>query len=141
MDRRRFLIATGTAFTALIASRCIARPSAHVPDSGVQGYGPLQPDPHAVLDLPEGFHYRVLSQLGDPMNDGATVPDKADGMGCFALGEDEIVLVRNHELVPTDDAGGAIAHGFGTRNGEIVPGGTTHLVLDAQTLDVRRQFA
>lgn len=93
-----------------------------------------------MLDLPEGFSYRVLSSLGDAMDDGGTVPDKADGMGCLDLGNGEIVLVRNHELIPSDDSGGPIARGFGTRNGEIVPGGTTNIVLDAQTLAVKRQF-
>lgn len=109
------------------------------------GYGPLVPDPNGMLDLPEGFSYRLISSLGDAMDNGGTVPDKADGMGCLDLGpgpdgKPEIVLVRNHELVPSDDAGGPIAHGFGTRNGEIVPGGTTNIVLDAETLEVKRQF-
>ena len=52
----------------------------------------------------------------------------------------KFVLVRNHELVPSDDAGGEIAHGFGTHNGNIVPGGTTNIVLDAETLAVKREF-
>ena len=104
------------------------------------GYGALQPDPAGLLDLPEGFSYRVISRLGDAMDDGGTVPDKADGMGCFDLGNGEIALVRNHELVPSDDAGGPIAMGFGRRNGAIVPGGTTTIVLDAATLAVKRQF-
>ena len=74
------------------------------------------------------------------MSDGGRVPDKADGMGCLALGDGELVLVRNHELVPTDGSGGVIAHGFGTHKGTIVPGGTTNIVLDAATLAVKRQF-
>ncbi|ODS61085.1 MAG: phosphatase [Erythrobacter sp. SCN 68-10] len=93
-----------------------------------------------MLDLPQGFSYRVISSLGDAMDDGGTVPDKADGMGCFALGGGEIALVRNHELTQRDDAGGPIAHGFGTANGVVVPGGTTTLVLDAETLALKRQF-
>jgi len=140
-NRRQFLSATGTAFAALVASGCMARGTALASDtSGAAGYGPLVPDPAGVLDLPEGFSYRVLSSLGDAMTDGGTVPDKADGMGCLPLGNGEIVLVRNHELLPTDDTGGPIAHGFGTHNGNIVPGGTTNIVLDAETLEVKRQF-
>lgn len=112
-----------------------------VPESNdFTGYGALVPDPAGLLDLPEGFSYRVVSRLGDAMSDGGTVPDKADGMGCIPIGNGEIALVRNHELVPTDDAGGTIAKGFGKRNGEIVPGGTTTIVLDAATLAVKRQF-
>ncbi|MEO1046088.1 MAG: alkaline phosphatase PhoX [Pseudomonadota bacterium] len=140
-DRRAFLSATGSAFAALLASGCMARGATLSAESPLRtSYGPLVPDPAGILDLPPGFSYHVLSSLGDAMGDGATVPDKADGMGCFDLGNGEIALVRNHELIPTDDTGGPIAHGFGTRNGEIVPGGTTNIVLDAQTLAIKRQF-
>lgn len=140
-NRRQFLSATGTAFAALLASGCMTRGASQLAGSGVfTGYGPLIPDPNGLLDLPRGFSYRIISSLGDAMSDGGTVPDKADGMGCFDIGNGEIALVRNHELVPTDDAGGPIAKGFGTRNGAIVPGGTTNIVLDAETLEVKRQF-
>lgn len=145
-DRRRFLGVTATAFAALAASGCVTRgtPAASAASrsaaSGFTGYGALVPDPAGLLDLPEGFSYRVISRLGDAMDDGGTVPDRADGMGCFDLGNGEIALVRNHELQPRHDAGGPIAKGFGKRNGEYVPGGTTTIVLDAATLQVKRQF-
>ena len=103
-------------------------------------YGALQPDPEGLLDLPENFIYRVISSLGDRMSDGASVPDKADGMGCFDLGDGQLALVRNHELVSTDDSGGAFAMGFGSKDGGFVPGGTTHVILDAKTLTVSDQF-
>ena len=144
-DRRRFLGATASAFAGLAASGCmtsgegrLARAPAK-PDS-FAGYGPLRPDPAGLIDLPEGFTYRVLSRLGDPMDDGGTVPDRADGMGCFDLGRGEIALVRNHELQPQHDAGGPIAKGFGRKDGVFVPGGTTTVVLDAASLAVKRQF-
>ena len=146
-DRRIFLQSTAGAFAALTASGCMTSNSAQ---SGVRtggavqsdftGYGPLIEDPKGLLDLPEGFSYRVISRLGDAMDDGGVVPDKADGMGCFDLGNGEIALVRNHELVPGDGAGGPIASGFGRRDGDFVPGGTTTIVLDASTLAVKRQF-
>lgn len=140
-NRRQFLTATGTAFAALIASGCVARSaSIGMSDPSFAGYGPLISDPEGLLDLPEGFSYRLISSLGDSMTGGGTVPDKADGMGCLDLGNNELVLVRNHELIPSDESGGAIAHGFGTHNGNIVPGGTTNIVLDADTLKVKRQF-
>ncbi len=149
-DRRRFLGATASAFAALAASGCMSRsaPAATTraaASGGFAGYGALVPDPAGFLDLPEGFSYRVISRLGDTMDDGGTVPDRADGMGCFDLGKDEgengeIALVRNHELQPQHDAGGPIATGFGKRNGTFVPGGTTNIVLDAKTLAVKRQF-
>lgn len=141
LHRRQFLAATGSAFAALIASGCSVKSASGIAAGDASTlYGPLRPDPKGMLDLPEGFSYRLLSSLGDAMDDGGTVPDKADGMGCLDLGNGEIVLVRNHELIPSDDAGGPIAKGFGTRNGEIVPGGTTNIVLDAQTLAVKRQL-
>ncbi len=143
-DRRRFLGATATAFAALAASGCMTRgapvTAVRAAPGGGGGYGALVPDPAGFLDLPQGFSYRVISRLGDAMDDGGTVPDRADGMGCFDLGNGEIALVRNHELQPRHDAGGKIAKGFGKRNGAFVPGGTTTIVLDAATLNVKRQF-
>ena len=145
-DRRRFLGATASAFAALAASGCMIRgaPAATAARAsaggGFAGYGALVPDPAGLLDLPQGFSYRVISRLGDRMDDGGTVPDRADGMGCFDLGNGEIALVRNHELQPQHDAGGPIAKGFGKKNGVFVPGGTTTIVLDAKTLSVKRQF-
>ncbi len=144
-DRRRFLGATATAFSALAASGCMSRGAGGsgakvASGDGAAGYGALRLDPAGFLDLPEGFSYRVLSRLGDAMDDGGTVPDRADGMGCFDLGNGEIALVRNHELQPKHNAGGPIAKGFGKKDGVFVPGGTTTLVLDAATLQVKRQF-
>lgn len=136
-DRRKFLTATGSAFAALAASGCASPPPRA---SGYSPVGDLVPDPAGLLDLPRGYSYRVISRLGDAMDDGGTVPDRADGMGCFDLGNGEIALVRNHELQPQHEAGGPIAAGFGKRNGAFVPGGTTNIVLDAATLSVKRQF-
>lgn len=144
-DRRCFLGATATAFAALAASGCMSRGAGSsgakvASGDGAAGYGALTPDPAGFLDLPEGFSYRVLSRLGDKMDDGGTVPDRADGMGCFDLGGGEIALVRNHELQPKHNAGGPVAKGFGKKDGAFVPGGTTTIVLDAETLAVKRQF-
>lgn len=144
-DRRCFLGATATAFAALAASGCMSRGAGSsgakvASGDGAAGYGALTPDPAGFLDLPEGFSYRVLSRLGDKMDDGGTVPDRADGMGCFDLGNGEIALVRNHELQPKHNAGGPIAKGFGKKDGAFLPGGTTTIVLDAETLAVKRQF-
>ena len=49
------------------------------------GYGPLVADPQGVLDLPEGFTYRVISQAGREMDDGLLVPGKQDGAAAFPL--------------------------------------------------------
>ena len=139
-DRRKFLRATGSAFAALAANGC-AR-GGLVTTNSIAGYGPLVPDSRGLIDLPAGFTYRVLSSLGDAMSDGGTVPDHADGMGCFDLGGGKWALVRNHELVPNQDSGGATGLAYDTVARSLVPlpGGTTTLVLDARTLAVERQF-
>jgi secreted PhoX family phosphatase len=139
-DRRQFLRATGTAFAALAAGGCMREGLSGV--GGAPGYGPLVPDPNGLIDLPAGFTYRVLSSLGDAMSDGGTVPDQADGMGCFDLGNGKLALVRNHELMPNQDGGGASGAAYDTVARSLVPlpGGTTTLVLDARTLAVEKQF-
>lgn len=158
-DRRKFLSVTGAAFGALATSACVseggmAAPaglapagSSPIPAAPSTGdYGPLVSDPHALLDLPKGFSYRVLSNLGDPMDDGGTVPDCADGMGCFDLGNGKLALVRNHELSPGARSGGAEGLTYDTQYNERaekhlpLPGGTTTIVLDAETLVVEKQF-
>lgn len=137
-NRRQFLRATGTAFAALAASGCVRGELATA--RGSSNYGPLVSDPDGLLDLPHGFSYRVLSSLGDPMDDGGTVPDHADGMGCFDLGQGKWALVRNHELNPGQPAGAELLSGFGKdTDGAYLPGGTTTILLEAATLRVERQ--
>lgn len=141
-NRRTFMAATGSAFAALLASGCM-RYSGRDPSGSLAAspYGPLLPDPAGLLDLPKGFSYRIISKLGDAMSDGGTVPDRADGMGCFDLGDGTIALVRNHELKVNHEVGGELAEGFDRNEaGAILPGGTTNLVLDAATLEIVREF-
>ena len=62
--------------------------------------GDLIPDPHAVLDLPAGFQYRIISTQSDEMDDGLLVPARADGMAAFAGKDGRVILVCNHENPP-----------------------------------------
>ncbi|RGP42206.1 hypothetical protein BPTFM16_02518 [Altererythrobacter insulae] len=141
LDRRLFLRATGSAFAALAASGCASRGGGVRAQASSTLYGDLITDSAGLLDLPEGFSYRVLSKLGDPMSDGGTVPDAADGMGCFDLGGGKWALVRNHELSPDQAAGAELTTGFGRHpDGFVLPGGTTNIVLDADTLKVENEF-
>ena len=55
------------------------------------------------------------------MTDVATVPDKANGMGCFALNNVRLALVRYLGLVSTDDSGGVLGLGFGVSDGVLSP--------------------
>ncbi len=141
LHRRQFLSATASAFAALSVSGCMMRGGGVASAGGFTGYGPLVTDPEGLLDLPQGFSYRVLSRLGDTMDDGFKVPDRADGMGCFDIGNGEIALVRNHELMPSADAGGDLPVGYDRVAGKaVIGGGTTTLVLDAKTLAKKREF-
>ena len=73
-------------------------------------FGPLLPDPAEILDLPEGFSYRVISREGEEMDDGLLVPARADGMAAFSAGDGNVTLICNHENHP--GSGGP----FGTSN-------------------------
>ena len=115
------------------------------------GYGPLRADPAGLLDLPEGFSYRIISRLGDRMDDGWFVPDRADGMGAFRLDGRRMALVRNHELRPSHRDSGpsgpsrgtlvlAPGGGFDNAGGRPVPGGATTLIYDYRAGRVEAQF-
>lgn len=116
-------------------------------------YGPLVPDPNGVFDLPEGFTYKVIAKQGDPMDDGLVVPGKQDGMGTFAAEDGKVIVVQNHEIVPTDKDLGA----FGLENANLgaIPkedlyeygkgefpglGGTSTMVFNEETQEVEKHF-
>ena len=65
------------------------------------GLGPLRQDPRGFLDLPKGFSYRILSIVGQRMDDGLLVPGVFDGMAAFPGPGGQVILVRNHELDDT----------------------------------------
>jgi hypothetical protein len=99
VSRRRFL-KSATALSLGFAG--LHRHLAWGDPTAANRFGPLVPDPESVLDLPEGFGYRILSQVGDPMDDGLLVPGKADGMAAFPGPKDRTLLVRNHESKPNE---------------------------------------
>jgi len=62
-------------------------------------FGELVADPLGLLDLPEGFGYRIISEPGDRMSDGLLTPGGPDGMAAFpGPTPGTCVLVRNHEI-------------------------------------------
>lgn len=148
---RRTLLAAGAAGLAFggLARSALAQTTEETYLDQVPGYGPLVRDPNAMLDLPEGFSYRVISQSGETMNDGLLVPGQPDGMGCFSLGGSRVALVRNHELKGASAAhrnwgpggyhqerldGVDKAKAYDTfKDGRPLPGGTTTVVYDMAT--------
>jgi uncharacterized protein len=97
MRRRSFVIAgTATVLGAAMASWSRAKRRGLAPDE--LGEARLPADPRGLLDLREGFSYRVLQRTGDRMSDGFRVPGRPDAMGCFDLGRGRWALMRNHEL-------------------------------------------
>lgn len=151
LSRRRFLHRSGlaligaagapSALSALLAG-CRSAPEG----SG----GPIE-DPQGLIDLPEGFTYRVFSRTGEEMDDGYLVPAMHDGMAAFAGEGDTCVLVRNHEVRMGRQEQGP----FGTRSerlrpedrsrvydpgtaGHPAPGGTTTLVFDTRRGELLR---
>lgn len=120
--------------------------------SEVIGYGPLKRDPKGLFDLPEGFSYTIVSQAGQTMSDGLIVPQKMDGMGCFSLDGDRVVLVRNHELKSIDQdisafgPGAALSYKLAagklfdtTDDGRPLGGGTTSLIYDLKKRTLEAQ--
>ncbi len=154
LPSRRGLVlsATALAFSGLGARAAQAAEGGDIVDQ-VRGYGPLKRDPLGVLDLPEGFSYRVLSSAGETMDDGFITPDHFDGMGCLPLPDGRLALMRNHELDPDETrlgpSGGrpeletrlADVPAFDRRpDGRVLPGGVTALVVDPATGRRERQF-
>ncbi|MGV9889989.1 PhoX family protein [Streptomyces sp. NPDC003395] len=93
---RASALGAGIAFTGALSELFAGTAAAQ--NLGHSGYGPLVPDPHGLLDLPEGFRYTVLSREGDPLRSGeGPVPSNHDGMAAFAGRGGRTHLVRNHE--------------------------------------------
>lgn len=84
--------ALGGGFSAIAAS---GRPMRLVGNAG------------ALLALPEGFTYSVVSETGGTMADGFFRPGRPDGMACFAdpANPDRCILMRNHENWPDTEHG------------------------------------
>jgi secreted PhoX family phosphatase len=120
------------------------------PDALARGYGPLVRDPAGLLELPEGFSYRVLSRWGETMDDGLLVPGLHDGMACFpgppGAPDSAVTLMRNHEVGPKWTKAGPFGEGNHRLDG--VPlerlydpggrqrpglGGVTRVVYDPET--------
>lgn len=88
INRRRFM--QSLAVASAVPMKSMAQASS---DS-------LKPDPGGVIDLPEGWNYTIVSQIGEEMDDGLIVPGAQDGMAAFTGDDGKIILVCNHEIRP-----------------------------------------
>lgn len=127
LERRRFLegclslTATSAGFGSILGAGLGC-------SSQASEFGELRRDPEGILNLPEGFTYKVLERAGDPMSDGHPMGARPDGMACFAGEDGTLVLMRNHEL---DE--GASPEPTMAYNPNML-GGVSRLVLDRKTL-------
>src|SRR5262245_28819556 len=114
LTRRQFLRRTPPPSAALLIPTTLPLSTARAaPATEVlaEGYGPLVADPAGLLDLPAGFRYRALStalegtesdlRFTQRLTNGELVPALHDGMAAFAGPPGITVLVRNHEVSPT----------------------------------------
>jgi secreted PhoX family phosphatase len=145
--RRSFLSTASLAFVGLQRFVQAAEPSRLI----IAPFGPLKEDPFGILDLPEGFTYRILTRHGQRMSDGFKSPGQSDGMAAFAGPDGKVVLVCNHEIglgtarlgpyedhkklpdtIPAD-----LCYDPGDADSPPHAGGTTNLVFDPEkgTLD------
>ncbi|MFD7135521.1 alkaline phosphatase PhoX [Streptomyces sp. NPDC059894] len=130
--RRQLLARTGALGAGIVFSGALSElfaDTAAAENLGHTGYGPLVPDPDGLLDLPEGFRYRVLSREGDPLRSGeGPVPSHHDGMTALPGPRGRVHLVRNHENRPTAPL--AVPTVEGLTYDPAGKGGCTALTLD-----------
>ncbi|WP_260483333.1 PhoX family protein [Sphingomicrobium flavum] len=142
---RRSMLRTGGAATiAFTALACGGAASGRSGNKGLR----LVRDPDRLLDLPEGFSYRLFPVAGGEMSDGFLRPGHFDGMACFAHPDDPAkwVLVRNHEKFLSISEGGPFGEDHErlsrldpaklydrTASGKPCIGGTTNVIVDAAT--------
>jgi len=117
-------------------------------------YGAFVPDPAGIIDLPEGFTYRVFSKWGQTMDDGLLVPGKHDGMAAFPGPDGKTILVRNHEIADeaikfgpfgeNNQLAGKVdsksVYDVGRNNKGPWRGGTTTIVYDTKKQAMERHF-
>jgi hypothetical protein len=132
LSRRHFFALTGVSaagtFLASPLKQLYARQARGESIRGI-GYGPLQPDPKGLLELPNGFEYRAFSRTGDIMSDGNPVPGDHDGMAAFPGPGDTTILVRNHELSPEEVTKPRVVAPESKLYDPLCRGGTTTLIV------------
>ena len=88
-----------------------------------------------------GFSYTTFGAFGSAMSDGFITPPIHDGMAVFDMGDGTLRIVRNHELGEGNDVpAGTVIGDPATAYDKKAPGGTTTLVIDAVTGELRSDW-
>ncbi len=158
MNRRNFLKTTGCAAWAVFSSRPLfinmdSFCCGHAEETDI-GYGPLIQDPERIMDLPEGFSYKIISRAGEKMADGFYAPARPDGMGTVPGPNSLAIILRNHEIFSEMSP---LSGPFGNRNqllrrlnrkevydrgrqNDPPLGAVTTLVYDTDSQELKHQF-
>lgn len=98
-----------------------------IPDYGTRDanrvslYDLVQCPEFPKLLVPAGFRCRMIPQTSDFLSAGTdSVPGAADGMGAFAAGPDEVILVRNHERTKKHGDGGTTTVHYNYREDRVI---------------------
>jgi len=158
MKRRHFLKQSGFALVGIWASNSMfieKNPLSFIQGGEENiGYGPLIEDPDKILDLPEGFSYKIVARSGERMTDGFYMPGHPDGMGTFEGPDGSTIILRNHEnfpeylpefgpFGPTNELQGRLSRRLiydEGREGGPALGAVTTLVFDTKTQELQSQF-
>lgn len=151
MDRRSFIsrLAVSSGSLAIACSSLSKRAEVFAQNGNLQdlrapGFGQLFPTAtqntgETLLALPAGFEYNVIGKIGSPMSDGRQTPARHDGMWTFKVGR-ELRIVRNHEVTGGRVPRPGSAIGAANHYDETAGGGTTTLVIDPKTREIKRDF-
>ena len=126
---RRELIGWTAAGSGAVALGNIGSLLAGSPSVAAAGMSDPVADPAGVLDLPDGFTYRIVSRAGDSLPGGGTTPGRHDGTASFVGAMGGLQLVQNHEI-GASDPNPALAAPELTYDPKAM-GGTTTLSLDS----------
>ncbi|MGK7955416.1 MAG: alkaline phosphatase PhoX [Crocosphaera sp.] len=137
LSRRNFITLTGLSFTSLLAANSLKNYYLRVANgktTTIDKFGKLIPDPNGILDLPQGWQYKVISYGGKSLDDGSIIPPAFDGMAAFPGKNKQVILVRNHELSPNSTSGINTSPEY--KYDPVSKGGTTTLIVNTDlTLD------
>lgn len=154
-SRRNFIKTSGIATLGFMGlHQWLQSPLHAAPEATANaGYGALLPDPKGILNLPEGFTYKIISRKGDKMDDGLLLPGLPDGMAAFPGKKGRVIVVRNHENSPDRLENGAFgatnellgkvdADKFYDYGNKKLPalGGTTTFIYNPRTGEIEKQF-